>query len=287
MSSKKKKKGGGVVFTILMVICAAVVAFSAYKLISINLNYTKAQNEYEDLRRFTVPNNTSASDEEQTEEEETAEISEEDEEDTTSASSKSSKKKKTKTEYKAPITVDHESLEAINPDYIGWLYIEAVDISYPIMKGPDDNYYLHRTFDGNYLYAGSLFVNSTADSGFNDPHTIIYGHNMKDSSMFGTLNMLTSYGLYTDSDVFWVLTKNGDYCYKMFSIHTCLDTSDTYSFFAGPSVEVTNYISRMMGLSTVAFPELKYDENSKVVTLSTCVSSAGSDRYVVQGIKVN
>ena len=85
-----------------------------------------------------------------------------------------------------PPEVDWESLKAINPDIIAWLQIEGTQISYPVMKGTDNDYYLHHTFEKNYNSAGSIFIEYTNSSDFQDCNTIIYGHNMRNGSMFGT-----------------------------------------------------------------------------------------------------
>ena len=86
-----------------------------------------------------------------------------------------------------PPQVDFNGLKAINPEVIGWIQIEGTSISYPIMKGKDNDYYLKHTFEGNYNAAGSIFIDYTNNSNFEDCNTIIYGHNMKNGSMFGLL----------------------------------------------------------------------------------------------------
>jgi len=258
------------------------------------MNYKKAQNEYADLRTYTHPLTDPDNEAGDKEAEEQTDLQSDDPESRETGSSaeessgpKDKKGGNKKIRYKAPITVDHEALEKMNPDYVGWLYIEDTDISYPVMQGPDDDYYLHRTFEGNYLYAGSLFMNSSADRNFSDPCTFVYGHNMKDTSMFGRLSLFTDHGLYTRDSVFWILTKQADYCYRIFSIHVCNEDSDTYTLFSGPSEQVSEYISKMISLSAVDAPDIEYDDKARIVTLSTCLDAEGPERYVVQGIRIN
>lgn len=276
MKPRKKKSNNSILLVVLILICVAVIGFSAYKLISIQWNYSSAQDEYDDIRRHTEPKEKQK-DEPAAEPDVPAEPDQEGPEDD----------KTHVPEMIAPISVDHEALETMNPDYTGWLYIEALDISYPIMQGPDEDYYLHRTFEGNDRYAGSLFINSGIPGDFSIPHTIIYGHNMKDMSMFGTLKLFSDKAMYNDSDMFWVLTKEKDYCYRIFSIHTCFDESDTYMLFSGPSQSVSDFIRNMLNQSEIRMPDTEYDDNSKVVTLSTCLYETGPERYVVQGIRLN
>ena len=276
MDSRKKKNKITILYVVLILILVAVIGFSAYKLISIQWNYSKAQDEYDDIRRHTEPKKKQ-DDEPAVKPDVPSETDQDESEDGSSDIP----------EITVPITVDHDALEAINPDYIGWLYIEALDISYPVMQGPDDDFYLHRTFEGNNLPAGSLFINSGIPQDFSIPHTIIYGHNMKDLSMFGTLKLFSDKAMYNDSDLFWVLTKEKDYCYRIFSIHTCFDESDTYMLFSGPSGSVSDYIRNMLSQSEIRMPDIEFDDNSKVVTLSTCLYETGPERYVVQVIRLN
>ena len=85
------------------------------------------------------------------------------------------------------ISVDFASLKQQNPDVVGWIYFENEDISYPVMYSGDDDYYLRKTFDRQHATAGSIFLEGNNNTDFNDCHTIIYGHNMKNLSMFGKL----------------------------------------------------------------------------------------------------
>ncbi|MFR3321064.1 MAG: sortase domain-bontaining protein [Lachnospiraceae bacterium] len=78
----------------------------------------------------------------------------------------------------------------MNSDIVGWLRIRALDISYPVVQGKDNDYYLHRTFEKTDNFAGCLFVNSYNMGDFTDQNTIIYGHNMKNGSMFGKLSRI-------------------------------------------------------------------------------------------------
>lgn len=272
---KDKKSTKKIILTILILVCVGIVIFSVYKIVSTQMNYKKAQNEYSSLRGYTTPADTSNENSNDTD----ADSFDEEQGSKTHGQEVQSRK-----QQKAPITVDHEALLAQNPDYVGWLYIGALNVSYPIMKGEDDEYYLHRTFEKSYLFAGSLFINSEASRDFSDPHTLIYGHNMKDGSMFGTLRKLADESLYVSDPYFWVLTPYGDFRYRIFSMYTCLDTADTYTLFSGHGEIVVDYIDAMKAKSAVDCGSISYDENSKVVTLSTCVHAEGRERFVVQGV---
>ena len=86
-----------------------------------------------------------------------------------------------------PPQVDWANLKAINEDIIGWIQIEGTEISYPIVKGIDNSYYLNHTVQKTYNIAGSIFLDYRNERDFSDSKNIIYGHNMKDGSMFHVL----------------------------------------------------------------------------------------------------
>ena len=187
----------------------------------------------------------------------------------------------------APISVDHKALLAGNPDYRGWIYIEALpNISYPIMQSTDNDYYLHRTYERADLFAGSIFLDYQSSGDFTDMNTLVYGHNMKDDSMFGILQSIMDDALYRVSPYFWILTPNGNYKYKMFSMFSTDVYSEAYILHKYPNQAFVDWIGKMKSISMVDMGEMEYDEDSLVVTLSTCISGQGPDRFLILGIRV-
>lgn len=87
----------------------------------------------------------------------------------------------------SPISVDFDTLKEANEDVIGWLYCEDTPINYPVLQSDDNSYYLRRLVNGEWNVAGSLFMDYRNNLSNNDWNTVIYGHNMKNDSMFGTL----------------------------------------------------------------------------------------------------
>ena len=84
------------------------------------------------------------------------------------------------------VTVDFASLQAINPDIVAWLRIPGV-LEYPVVRGTDNSYYLNHTVQKTYNIAGSIFLDYRNERDFSDSKNLIYGHNMKDGSMFHVL----------------------------------------------------------------------------------------------------
>lgn len=88
--------------------------------------------------------------------------------------------------------IDFEGLKALNPDIVAWIRCEELGVDYPVVLGKDNDYYLHRTFTGEEHIAGCIFMDYRNHADFSDHRTILYGHNMKDGSMFGSLKDYSS-----------------------------------------------------------------------------------------------
>lgn len=83
--------------------------------------------------------------------------------------------------------VDFDGLRAINEDIVAWIQIPGIGVDYPVVQGKDNEHYLHYTFDGKANKAGSIFLDYRNRADFTDRKVILYGHNMKDGSMFSNL----------------------------------------------------------------------------------------------------
>ena len=188
---KKQKKRGNPLWTLVFLAALAVFCFSGYKLIGIYLDYKTGTDEYRDLQQYTT---------EITKTPETPAPTKTEEPQAESEPAEPSEPEPEPLSYptEPPLAVDFESLKAINPDVKGWLYIEALDISYPVVQGPDNDAYLHTTYEGTSNFAGSIFLDYQNQGDFSDGNTIVYGHNMKNLSMFGKLKQMKEQEKYRD-----------------------------------------------------------------------------------------
>ena len=183
----------------------------------------------------------------------------------------------------APFQVDFEALRAEGPDVVGWIYCEGTIINYPVVQGEDDDYYLHRSYDGSYNFPGSIFVEALNAPGFADYNTIIYGHNMKDNSMFSVLEDWQSQSFYDQHPVMWLLTPEQDYKIELISGYTTSAGSEAYQLFYGPGADLDVYLHNAMAKSdfqAAAEPEA----GARYVMLSTCAYVFSNARYVLHGM---
>ena len=191
-------------------------------------------------------------------------------------------------ELKAPMDIDFASLKSVNDDVVGWIYVEAVpDINYPIVHGKDNETYLHRTYEKNYNFAGTIFVDYENKGDFSDCNTIVYGHNMKNGSMFAQLKKFTQdEETYKKSKYFWIFTPEKNYRYEIISAYTTGVNSDTYTLFKGPGEEFEKYLEKIRGYSEIRTDAEGMNIKDKIITLSTCTGNEAT-RYVVQGKRVD
>lgn len=266
---KKKKKGisaSDIVLMLIFIVALAVAAFAGYRLYSIMMEYKAGVDEYSQISDTVVKERDA--DKEKIKKLKDAETGEE------------------VKHWESPLDIDFKELKSINQDVAGWIYMEALpDISYPIAQGDDNEFYLHHTYKKESIFAGSIFVDCKNSKDFSDQNTIVYGHNMKNGSMFGTLKNYKLQETVDKSPYFWIITKKDAYKYKIFSIYTANVDGDTYTLIKGPGKETVEYANNMKAKSNIDMGEFDFKETDKIVTLSTCTGDTAT-RFVVQGVRV-
>lgn len=229
---------------ILLIICIIVFCFSAYKLLEIRNKYKEVDNLNNEIY---------------------SEVVEE------------------KTEEETPFKVDFDKLKELNSDSVAWFNIDNHFASYAVVQTTDNEYYLDHGFNKEYSFAGTLFVDYQNNSDFNDFNTIIYGHNMKNNSMFGFLNDYKSQSFYNQNPYIDLYLENGiKYRYQVFSVKEAnvLDTT-TYYLVSGKSETKQAMIDEMINTSLYD-TGVSVSVDDKILTLSTCVDSLNDQyRFVV------
>ena len=257
---QKKKKKSDVLLTIALIVAIAVFCYAAFNLYHIYTEYKKGTDEYNQIEEMAVTERDADS----------AEVA------------------GPSAQIKPPIEVDFDKLKSVNEDVVGWIYVDALpDISYPIVKGKDNQTYLHQTYEKNYNFAGTIFVDYENSGDFSDCNTLVYGHNMKNGSMFGHLKKFREDDkLYKQDKYFWILTPERNYRYEIITAYTTGVNSDTYTLFKGPGEEFEKYLEMIKGYSEIQTDDTDLTIKDRIVTLSTCTGNE-STRFVVQGKRVD
>ena len=182
------------------------------------------------------------------------------------------------------LTIKWAQLLEKNSDIVGWILLPAVDLSYPVLQGEDNEKYLHRSISGEYLYAGSIFLDSKCSRSFRAYNTILYGHNMRDGSMFAKLRDYRDPEIYKTCPYFWIFTPQKDLLYRICSIHPEGVGGSSYIIRFGSGKELEEWrqtIREQSVIDTGWEPDLE----DRIVMLSTCTEDRGT-RYTVQGVLV-
>jgi len=183
----------------------------------------------------------------------------------------------------APIKIDFDSLLAFNSDVVGWLYCDDTVINYPIAKGINNNQYLRTMLDGSYNSSGTLFMDYRCESDFSCDNTVIYGHNMKNGSMFHTLLNYREQDFYDSHPVLYLLTPTQDYALHLFAGFTVPSDSWVYTFWFDEENSPETFLQQCTEGSDfqASFTPVPGDP---IITLSTCTYEYDTARYVVLGV---
>jgi len=271
-----------IIQTILLIIVLIVFCFSLYKVVTIVMEYQEGRKEYSALEELVKI--------------ETETMVSESEEETVADDIETEAEIQTTTEAEeiviryhdnfVNVDVDFKTLENINSDFEGWLYVPGLSISYPVVLGTDNDYYLTHTFQKGENSAGALFLDQATTNPFENYNTIIHGHNMKNGSMFGKLkNFYRDTKTYADNPYFYVYTDGKAYKYFIFSYYVTNATSDTYQL---PGSEEAYQSYKDYVTKSAVYQELEgIPDSAPIVTLSTCYGDTYTDlRLVVHGILV-
>ena len=247
---RKNKKKGNVISIIILVIAIAVFCVSAYKLFTIGKGYYDGRSEYDKIKNLAIGDGD-------------------------------------KKDEDGP-KVNFDELKALNPDTVAWIRFdpEPKIIDYPVVQGKDNQEYLHKTFSANENSLGTIFLNVDNNPNFTDENSIIYGHRMKDGSMFRHLVDYEDKAFWEANPYFYIYTPDGqELKYHIYSMGQVVDTSDTYLTEFNSQEEYQNFLNMTKEVSLYD-TGVEVTTGDTIVTLSTCTSASDEHRFVVRGVRV-
>lgn len=182
----------------------------------------------------------------------------------------------------------YQNLYWKNTDMVGWILIEDTNIDYPVMQTPaDPNYYLKHDFERNYTDYGCPFMQADCDALAPSDNLIIYGHNMKDGSMFADLAKYRSKDFWQAHKTVWFDTELGSSAYEIFAvIHTTVqaDATDAFPFYrfvdAAAPEDFADYVS-VCKARALYDTGISAEYGDKLLTLSTCDNITDNGRWLV------
>jgi len=179
----------------------------------------------------------------------------------------------------------YDEYRKLNADVVGWIKISNTKVDYPVVKGSDNSYYLTHNVEKSESDYGAIYMDYRCDP--KDKHIVIYGHNMRNGTMFGTLHNYSVEQFFKSNDTIKVKFGSTEHTYKIFSTYTVDASKNTYMVFDFDSG--SDFASQMnaLGAKSKFKTNVVIDEDDQVLTLSTCNRQDYEDgREVVHAVRV-
>lgn len=278
MMNNKKKKYRVIYLLILLtaLVLVGVLSFALYKLNTEFVPQQKEAKRYDELRQIAHTDDADSGADNGT--------AGNDADDSVAAT--------TSTGYTIP-RYTLEQLFAMNSDMVGWLTIPDTVVDYPVMHTPGDiEYYLHTDFDGYYSFSGCLFVGDHCD--INSDIFVIYGHNMNNGSMFGSIDYYTGYDYWASHPDVILKTKDETRLYKIFAafatkVYEDDDESDSFRYYDAVGEKnkeaYDKAAAEIEALSSVETGE-KPVYPAQIMLLSTCAYHEENGRFVLAAYQI-
>ena len=180
-------------------------------------------------------------------------------------------------------SVDLGQLQQANEDVLGWIAIPGTQLDYPILQGEDNQYYLNHTWQGKRNAAGSVFLECKMQPDLSGFNTIIYGHNMKNGSMFGSLRQYRTQSHWQEHPCIYIVNDSGIHRYEIFAAFEAEVRGYTYRLDVNTPEKKQAFLDYSAERSVIK-TELTPTEADSVITLSTCTGNGYDHRWVVQGV---
>lgn len=181
-----------------------------------------------------------------------------------------------------PITVDFAPLLAQNADVAAWIYCPDTPINYPVVQGEDNQYYLDHMIDGSINPGGTIFLDYRCAASLEDGYSVIYGHNLKDQALFGSLLNYADPAYYDAHPVMFVLTPEKNFVLELFAGFVTEDGDGLY-YLPPTALTKEKLIKNCMERSDFDSP-LRPTAEDRLVILSTCAYDFEDARYVLAGV---
>jgi sortase B len=187
------------------------------------------------------------------------------------------------------VPVDFDKLKKANPDIYAWISIPEVKVDYPILQSESDNgYYLNHTVNGQKSAYGSIYTEDYNNKDFSDFNTLVYGHNMKNGTMFGSLKKFRDAEFFKKNRFITVYTPGRILKYEIFAAYTWDNKHIllTRNFETGYNRK--SYIEEIFAVRDMKSQinkEITVTEDDRIITLSTCMGDK-SKRFLVSGVLV-
>lgn len=188
--------------------------------------------------------------------------------------------------------INFTELWEINTDLYAWIRIPNTMVDYPVAQyqGNDDTYYLNHNMYKESAFAGCIYTEKANSKNFDDPNTVLYGHNMLNGSMFRALHSFRDTAFFNENQYIYVYLPDRTLTYRIFAAYEYDDRHLLNSFdFTDKKVfqEYLDYAQNPVSSMMYNKRDLNVTANDKIITLSTCLGDIKTSRYLVQGVLID
>lgn len=189
--------------------------------------------------------------------------------------------------------IDFDKLHReVSDDIYAWIYIPNTNVDYPVFQHPTDNtYYLEHNVDGSEGYPGCIYTENYNSKDFSDPQTVIYGHNMRDGTMFSDLHKYEEQEFFDENKYVYIYTEDMVYVYRIFAAYQTNNAHQLLNFDFSKKENLLTYLENVRALGSelkIFDDDVVFSEDDQVLTLSTCVMKERQFhlRYLVQALRL-
>lgn len=189
--------------------------------------------------------------------------------------------------------IDFDKLHReVSDDIYAWIYIPNTNVDYPVFQHPTDNtYYLEHNVDGSEGYPGCIYTENYNSKDFSDPQTVIYGHNMRDGTMFSDLHKYEEQEFFDENKYVYIYTEDMVYVYRIFAAYQTNNAHQLLNFDFSKKENLLTYLENVRALGSelkIFDDDVVFFGDDQVLTLSTCVMKERQFhlRYLVQALRL-
>lgn len=189
-------------------------------------------------------------------------------------------------------SIDWDALYEENEHIYAWIYIPGTKVDYPILQHPEiDDYYLNRNLDGSSGYPGCIYSETVTSKDFTDYNTLIYGHNMRNDTMFGSLHDYENAIFFDEYHYVYIYTPETVLVYDIFAAYMYTNDHIYYSFDFGVEEGYQEYIDSIFAIRDMTAnirEDVEVTSEDYMLTMSTCMGAGReNNRYVVNAVLLN
>lgn len=186
--------------------------------------------------------------------------------------------------------IDFDALNQENEDIYAWITIPGTVIDYPVLQKADEtDYYLDHNLDGSSGYPGCIYTQYYNKKDWSDPNTVLYGHNMKDGTMFAALHHYKDPEFFEQNPYVYIYTKDRIRVYEIFAAYEFSDAHLLLTYDLDTDEGYESYLESIFentGINNHFREDIEPDADSRILSMETCIGQKPTKRYVVQAVLV-